>query len=341
MENVVAALGAIQAQDYAGALWAVGLRTGSGTEAAVEQALSDRKIIRTWPMRGTLHFVAAADVRWMLALQRERIIAKAAARHRQLELDETTFARAAELLMAALHGEKKMTRSELYEVLVRAGISTAGQRGYHILWRLGLEALICFGTPQSKQQTFVLLDEWVPDTRILEREEALEELAHRYFTSRGPATVQDFIWWSGLRAADARAGLEMSASHLEKIDVDGNNYWMPRESPPRGSGRKASQLYLLPGFDEYLLGYKDRTAALVPRNSALVVPARNGVMKPVIVLDGVVAGTWKRAVRTNDVLVTASPFNSFSRAEARAFEAAAARYGEFLGMHAEVSRWRH
>ncbi|MDO8736024.1 MAG: winged helix DNA-binding domain-containing protein [Thermoleophilia bacterium] len=334
VEKIVAALGAMQAQDYPGALWAIGLRSRDGTEAAVEKALAERKIIRTWPMRGTLHFVAMADVRWMLTLQRERIIARAATRHRQLKLDEAIFARATGLISDALHGGRQMTREELYEVLEGEKISTAGQRGYHILWRLGLDAVICFGPRQGKQQTFVMLDDWVPETLIMEREEALAELAWRYFTSHGPATVQDFIWWSGLKASDARTGLKKNASRLAQEIVDGIAYWMPEGTTSHGGGSPI--LHLLPGFDEFLLGYKDRSAVLAQSRTASIIPSRNGVMKPVIVIDGIVSGTWKRTFRKNDVLVTASPFEPLSRSGVRAFRQAAERYGDYLGRALDV-----
>ena len=199
--EVVKRLGAVQAQDYLGALWALGLRMQRAVEADIEQAIANREIIRTWPMRGTLHFVAAEDVRWMLALLTPRILARAARRHQQLALDEATFARSETLFTNALENGRSLTRNQMMDVLEQAGISTKGQRGYHILGWAAQNGLICFGPRQGKQHTFVLLDEWLPSGKSLSREEALAELAHRYFTGHGPATIQDFIWWSGLPAA--------------------------------------------------------------------------------------------------------------------------------------------
>lgn len=205
---LVKQLGAVQAQDYLGALWAVGLRMQQAIEADIEQAIANREIIRTWPMRGTLHFVAPDDVRWMLALLTPRIIARAARRHKQLELDEVTFARSETLFAKALQGGKQLTRSELMDVLEQDGISTNTQRGYHILWRAGQNGLICFGPRRGKQDTFVWLDDWLPQGKSLSREESLAELAYRYFTGHGPGRRPGFYVVVGLtgRRRQSRPG---------------------------------------------------------------------------------------------------------------------------------------
>ncbi len=326
--DVVGWLGAVQAQDYLGALWAIGLRMRRATEAGIEQAIADRTIIRTWPMRGTLHFVTPEDVHWMLELLTPRIIAQAAGRHRQLELDEAMFARSKNLFTEALQGDKQLTRDEMYQLLERANISTAGQRGYHLLWRAAQEGLICFGAPSGKQQTFTLLDEWAPRTKRLERDEALAELTRRYFTSHGPATLPDFVGWSGLTVTDARAGLEMVKSHLGQELVNGQTYWLAPDGPAIKDNSPAT--YLLPGFDEYMLGYKDRTAALDPIHTQKITPGNNGVFSPTIVISGRVAGTWKRKVKKNAVVMTLSPFTALTEAESQAIAVAAWQYGAFL-----------
>ena len=229
--DVVTWLGAVQAQDYGGALWAIGLRMTGATERSIEQAIAERAIVRTWPMRGTLHFVAAQDVRWLLALLTPRVIAHSAGRYRQLELDEATFARSKEVFAKALQGGKQLTRDEMLQGLEQAGISTAGQRGYHLLGRSAQDGLICFGTRRGKQQTFTLLDEWVPLTRSLTRDEALAELTRRYFTSHGPATVQDLMRWAGLTAAEAKTGLAAAGKTLIQETIADRVYWMPCEAP--------------------------------------------------------------------------------------------------------------
>src|ERR1700722_4804854 len=171
--DVVAALGAMQAQDFLGALWAIGLRLPHATEAEVKQAIADRTIIRTWPMRGTLHFVAAADVRWMLELLAPRVIASSARRHELFGLDDALIARIKKLIIGALQGSRQLTRDEMYRLLERADVSVTGQRGFHILWRLAHDGVICFGAHRGKQATFALLDEWLPKTQDLGRDQAL------------------------------------------------------------------------------------------------------------------------------------------------------------------------
>jgi len=212
--DVVAWLGAVQAQDYLGALWAVGVRlapAAQATEALIEAALADRSIVRSWPMRGTLHFVAAEDLRWLLALLGPRLVARAARRHAELDLDAATFTRSRALLEKALEGGRCLTRAELYRVLSHGKVSPAGQRGIHILQRLALDGVLCFGARQGKQQTFALVDEWLApglastDSKARSRDESLFELARRYFTGHGPATLADFTWWTGLPAAEAKA----------------------------------------------------------------------------------------------------------------------------------------
>jgi hypothetical protein len=333
--DVVAWLGAMQAQDYPGALWSLGLRMRNATESMIEQAMADKTIVRTWPMRGTLHFVAPADARWMLALLTPRIIAGSARRRQQLELDEATIARSKELFAAGLEGGMQLTRKEMYQLLAQAGISTAGQRGYHMLARAAQDGLICFGAPNGKEQTFALLDEWAPQAKTLTGDEALAELARRYFTSRGPATLQDFMWWSGLAAADAKRGLQAARPALIQETVDGRVYWLSPDTP--GVENASPTVYLLPGFDEYLLGYRDRSAALDPAFAQRVCPGGNGVFFPTIVVDGQVVGTWKRTLKKDKIVMTPSPFYGLSGTEHDGFAEAAEHYGAFIGLPVTVS----
>src|SRR5438132_5983799 len=219
--EVVAYLGALQAQDFAGGKWAIGLRLPNASEADIEGAVADRTIVRTWPMRGTLHFVPAADVRWMLALMASRVVAGSAGRYRSLGLDERTLERGGEALAIALAGRRSLTRPELYRVLDEAGIRSADGRGLHIIAHHAQTGLVCFASHAGKQPTFVLLDERVPPATMLDRDEALAELAKRYFTSHGPASLQDFAWWSGLPLRDVRAGAELAALHIDRMRING------------------------------------------------------------------------------------------------------------------------
>jgi hypothetical protein len=332
--QAVAWFGAMQAQDYSSAKWAVGLRCYGATDATIEQAIVDKTIVRAWLMRGTLQVVAASDVHWMLALLAPRIIANSARRHQQLELDDATFAHSYEMLTRVLQGGKRLTRSEVMLVLEQAGISTSGQRGYHIVRQAGLEGLICFGPIQDKQQTFVLLDEWVPHGRKMERDEALGELAGRYFGSHGPATLQDFVWWSGLPVVDARAGLDTAKTRLHQETIDGQTYWMiPNNAIPKAPSPTA---YLLPAYDEYYLGYKARDAVLDPTYDKQEVSS-GGVFRPMIVIDGQVVGIWKPTLKEDSVIITPSPFTSLTQAENQALLAAANQYGAFLGLSAVLA----
>jgi hypothetical protein len=320
-------MGAVQAQDYLGALWAVGLRVANATEGTIEQALADRTIIRTWPMRGTLHFVAAADIRWMLELLTPRIVASSIWRLKQLDLDAAVIGRSKELFIDALQGGKQLTRDALYDLLEAGGVAAGDGRGLHILGHLAQTGVICFGAREGKQHTFALLDEWAPEARSLERDAALAELARRYMTSHGPATLQDLAWWSGLAIGDARAGIEMAKPHLEQEVLDGKIYWLPA-SPPTSTDAP-SRAYLLPPYDEYTVAYKDRDAILDPTYAK---QAGNGIFSPVIVIDGRVVGTWKRSFKQKTAILTAHPFTELGKTERRALELATQRYSEFLGM---------
>ncbi|MBC8074533.1 MAG: AlkZ family DNA glycosylase [Chloroflexales bacterium] len=325
-------LGAVQAQDYLGALWAVAVRTVGATEQTVEQALAERRIVRTWPMRGTIHFVAPADVRWMLELLAPRVVQRSQGRLRQLGLDATTLAASATVIAKALEGGKQLTRPALYGVLESAGIAAGEQRGLHILGQLAHERLICFGARNGKQPTFTLLDEWVPSAPSLPRDEALATLALRYFTSHGPATVQDFVWWAGLPVADAKAGLGAASAQLASTTLDGQTYYFAEQHAAADGGEPCA--VLLPPFDELLVAYRDRSASLDPAYNNLIVPGGNGIFNPIVVIGGRVVGTWKRVLKSDRVVLTFSPFVPWSDPQALALPAAAERYSRFLGLPA-------
>jgi hypothetical protein len=332
--EVVAWLGAVQAQDYPGGLWAVGLRTRNATHQDVERALADRAILRTWPMRGTLHFVAASDAQWMLDLLAARVIGVAGPRERQLELDERVFSRSRKLVVKALEGGRQLTRTALYAMLDGARISTAGGRGLHIVFRLALEGLICFAARDGKQQTFALLAEWAPAAKKLPRDESLAELARRYFTSHGPATWRDFAWWSGLRTADAREAIHLAATLLVRETIDGQEVWRGR-SMPRAKPQALSAAYLLPPFDEYTVAYKDRTAALDPKHAKYA--QFGGMLSATIVVNGQVSGTWKRSSVGGGVTIMPTFFGRALAEHARTALAASERYGRFLELPVKVA----
>jgi Winged helix DNA-binding domain len=330
-------LGAVQAQDFAAAKWVLGLRLSGVTDDDIEQAFTGGAILRTHVMRPTWHFVSSADIRWLLALTAPRVHAANAYYNRKLELDEAVFKRTLAVLEKALQGGKQLTRDELASALQQAGIVTEGeQRVTYIIMRAELDGVICSGARRGKQFTYALLAERAPHARTLARDEALAELTMRYFTSHGPATMQDFVWWSGLTVADVRAGLAMVASHLLQETIGGQTYWFPPSTPPAQNPSQTA--YLLPNFDEYTVGYTDRSAIFDALHTNKLDP-RGGLLTHTMVLDGQVVGTWKRTFKKNTVVIEANPLVPLSNAETRAFAASANRYGEFLRMPVD-SPWQ-
>jgi hypothetical protein len=325
-------MGALQGQDYYNALWALGIRTGQ-TEAEILQSLEDRTVIRTWPQRGTLHFVAAQNARWQVELSAARLLKGAVTRHKNLGLDEATFMLSEQILRRALARHTYLTRPQILEALEEAGIASASGRGYHMLWRLAQTGVTYVGPMHAKQQTFGLLDELVPKPQSLPREESIIALAKRYFMSHGPATLQDFMWWTGLTATDAKFGLTANEHNLESLVVDTKIYWMPKNITATADQNVA---LLLPGFDEYLLGYKDRSAALPIHHASKVVPGNNGVFFPPIVLRGQVVGTWKRVIKKDHVLLNLSPFEHLSSSDIALLQKPASAYGKFLGLSSKI-----
>jgi hypothetical protein len=334
--DVVQWLGAVQAQDYAAAKWAVGLRLHSATDDDIEQACIDGTILRTHVMRPTWHFVSPADIRWMLALTAPRVNAVNAYYYRQQELDDAVFRCSNAALIKALQGGKQLTRAELVSALQQVGIASDNVLRFTlIVMRAELDGIICSGARRGKQFTYALLDERVPHAEPVDRDEALAEFARRYFTSHGPATLQDFVWWSGLSVADAKTGLEMVRSQLVHEDVDEQTYWFGMSAPPAKD--LAQMAYLLPSFDEYTVGYKDRSAVFDTLHMSKLNAWGNILGSYTMVLDGQIVGTWKRAIKKDTVIITPSPFTPLNEAETHAFAVAADRYGAFLERSVDIA----
>jgi hypothetical protein len=281
-------------------------------------------------MRGTLHFVPAADARWMLELLTPRVLKGAAGRHRQLELDDDAFARSRTIVGRALERHGVMTRAALYAELEQGGVSPAGQRGIHVLQRLSMERMLVFGPHDERQPTFALFDEWIRDSVSLDRDDALRTLAARYFTGHGPATLRDFVWWTGLTVKDAKLGLELARSSLERVAVNDTEYYMGADMP--APDEPAPPTHLLPGFDELMLGYSDRSPSLAPQHANRICPGANGMFVSTLVLDGRVVGTWRRSTRAQSVTIEATPFGRLSATRKKEFVEPADRYGRFLGL---------
>ncbi len=327
-EAVVSWVGAVQAQDWYGSLWAVASRLRQPHAAAVEAAVTQRRIVRTWPMRGTLHFVAPEDVRWMLALLATRAIpAHRRLMERHFGLDAAALARSRKILEKALRDGTPMARSEVYAALDAAGIDSGDMRGLHITGWLAQQGVLCGGPRIGKQPSFVLLDAWVPPAPPKSREQALHALALRYFRAHGPATVQDLAWWSGLTVKDAQRAAELAAGELVAEDIEGRSYLHGGED---ADAQAPATLLLTAPFDEYLVGYKDRSAAVDPAFARRVI-GLNGLFNASVLADGKVIGTWKRRLAKDGVAIEATAFRRLRRNESAGLRRAAKRYAGFLG----------
>ena len=300
--DVVRWLGAVQAQDYGAAKWALALRMRNATHAQVEDAFNEGRIIRIHLLRPTWHFVVPEDIRWLLGLTAPQVNRRSGSGYRMFELDTAIFKRSNKVLTNSLRGGKHLTRAALKAVLNKSGVAADdGVRLAHIMLRAELDGVVCSGPRIGKQFTYALLEERVPPAKPLSRDEALAKLTRSYFTSHGPATLRDFIWWSGLSTADAKRGIEIADLVAEKT------YWRTRSTP--ASNRIENPCHLLPAFDEYFVAYKDR----------------EGGLGPTIIIDGRVVGTWKRDSAT----ITLNVSRTLNRSQQRAIAEATERYKNF------------
>lgn len=317
--DVVRYLGAVQAQDYSGAKWALAQRVRDGTDAAIERVVAEGAIIRTHVLRPTWHFVLPADVRWMLALTGPRIAASLAHNSRRLELDAPTFRRATDAMARALEGGRHLTRSEIAKVLTRARVDCSdGIRVGFLLMHAELDAVICSGARRGKQITYALLDERVPAAPTIDRDEALARLARIYFSTRAPATVYDFAWWSGLTVSDARRGLEAAGTLAEQ-----------------GRTKPTRSVHLLPNYDELFIGYRDRRAALARLTGSNRLQGSAAVFGNVIEIDGQLVGGWRRIAKGRSFAIETTYFAPVTAAERKAVNREVARYEAFLGGNSE------
>jgi hypothetical protein len=327
---LVARLRAVQAQDYAGARWAIGQRVRGATDASIAQACDAGTLIRTHLLRPTWHLVAAEDLRWMLALSGPRVQQLNAGRYRGLGLDAATLRVGHDAVARALADGAVATAAELGAAVERAGISLAEpQRLAHLLMHAELAGLVCSGPRRGAQHGYVLLDARVPAAAPRDRDDALRELALRYFPTRGPATAHDFAWWSGLTVGDARRAAELAAPDVVREEIDGRPHWGPAE-PPAVDVREP-RAHLLPNYDEYFIGFRDRGAILqAVARDALPVDRGEVLSAHLVVLDGQVVGGWRRVQTARASTVRVTPAVALRDADRAAVEAAAARYGAFL-----------
>ena len=334
-EEVVGWMGAIQAQEYAMAKWGIAQRMTPVSDAVLEQAITDGTILRTHVLRPTWHFVLPADIRWMLKLTAPRIHALNAVMHRKMELDDRLFRRSNAILIKSLKSGKQLTRVEIRKALQTAGVEASdGIRFAYLLMHAELNGIICSGARRGKQFTYALLEERAPKTQELERDHALSELIRRYFSSRGPATLQDFAWWSGLAMKDAKRGIEICKSDFVCEMIDGHMYWFPNSRafqkirPPIA--------HLLPIYDEYPASYKNRSAAMDVRKFNKTETNDFVPFTHPLVMNGRIVGHWKRVLKNKFVTIHLYPFGELKKTELNAITAAARRYGAFLELQAIV-----
>ena len=333
--EVVRALGAVQAQDYAGAKWALSQRAGDASESEIERELIEGAILRTHVLRPTWHFVAPEDIRWMLALTGPRIAASMASYNRRLELTPAIFRKTHAVITKALAGGKQLTRTALKELLARARVGeVSGQRLAHMMMQAELDAVVCSGAMQGKQFTYGLLDERVPAAAARERDDALGELARRYFSTRGPATTRDFSWWSGLTIADCKRAVEIAGGALEQARIAAQTYWfVPRSAtPPAGPSA-----HLLPNYDEYFIGFRDRSAIARRVRDLNLVSGGDALIANIVFVDGMIVGGWKRTFARKRAIVTLKLLSRLTRTERQRVAAALDRFSAFLGQEVELN----
>lgn len=327
---------AMQAQDLPAALWAVGVRVPGAGISEVRAAIDSGTVVRSWPMRGTLHLVAPEDLHWMLDLTAERITRSIAARHHQLDIAWADVEKARDLALDRILADGPVSRPELFRVFDAGGQPTQGQRGVHLLGSLCRHGWLVLGPLAGNQQLIAAYEQWIPSSRALDREEAVAEFLLRYLRSHGPATLRDFAWWTQLALTEVRAALREVSGQLEELECEGTTYWMSPETAAllEAGPPGARSVHLLPGFDEFVLGYTDRTPVLAPEHFDLIVPGGNGIFKKTVVAAGKVAGTWsvhgtgRRAVVVPEMFDADAPLGPAAQ---KTLAKAAQEYLGFLG----------
>jgi Winged helix DNA-binding domain len=333
-QDVLSCLGAVQSQDYAGARWALGLRTRGLTGAGVDGLFDAGAILRTHVMRPTWHFVLPEDVRWLLELTAPRVKASIGFRDRELGIDAEIIRRGEALMTAALRDGTYLTRNELGAVLERSRLPASGPHMGHLTIHAELDGLIVSGPRKGRQLTYALLDERAPPGRRLDRDEALAELTRRYFASHGPAQLPDFTWWSGLTMTDARRGLALVGPDLVREEIDGTSYWSAGEGPPPAA--EGPLAHLLPNFDEFTVAYRDRRAMIHPGLDISGL-ANGWVLSNVVAVDGLVRGGWKRRSDGREIVVELGPLAGLDAADEGAVEGAVAELERFLGVPVAIA----
>lgn len=328
-EEIVSWLVAVQAQEYAMSKWAIGLRLENTNEMQIEQAINEGKILRTHVLRPTWHYVSPADIRWLLALTAPRVHAFNAYQYRKNSLDSAVFNKCNDIIVRNLEGGKSLTRTVLNAAFQEAGIVTDTVGLSCIMMQAELDGIICSGPRQGKQFTYALIDERVPPTPILTQEEALSQLALRYFTSRGPATTQDFVWWSGLTMKEARIGIGNLPPYFIQIKIDGLEYIYAPGNPKQVDHPRHS--FLMPDYDEYGIAYKNRDAILLPKYKATAGERPVFPFNRMVIINGTIVGAWQRSIKNKEINIEIAPFYSFNEQENALMEKSITRFRNFYG----------
>jgi len=333
-KDIVGWMGAMQAQDYAMAKWAIGVRLPKSTNISVETAIDKGEIIRTHLLRPTWHFVLAKDIYWMIDLTGPRIKAALRSRQKALEITPSIISKSNRIIEKVLMGNKHLTREELVSELKKAKIATDNYRSSHLIVEAELEKIICNGATKDKKQTYALLHERVPATKAMHKDEALAKLAKKYFISHSPATLEDFVWWAGLTFTDAKNALEMIKPGFISETFGAKTYWFTNSFSIPETGK--TSVYLLPAFDEFLISYKDRSASLSIKKNRTAVSI-NGIFYPTIIVNGQVTGLWSRIINKDKVIVEAKFFQQQNKNMKGLIENEAKRFGDFLDKKTEVT----
>lgn len=334
-KQLVGWMGAMQAQDYNQAKWAIGVRMPHLKEEHIEDAFNRGEILRTHIMRPTWHFVSADDIYWMLELTAPQIKAVLNSRHRELGITEFLVNKCYLVIEDAINSNEHqaLTREELLQELDHAGIPTDLQRASHFMLRAEIDGIVCSGPIKAKKQTYALLNKRVPVRKTLTREEALAKLAQSYFRSHGPATAADFTWWSGLSATEVRKGLEMIKNDLVSVKIASDTYWYDESSFK--TEKLSDSVYLLPAFDEFLISYKNRSASITVEDHKKAISS-NGIFRPVVLVDGQISGLWKKVIKKESISIETEYFRPHNKTEEQGIAKAAALFSDFAGKKTEI-----
>lgn len=324
--EVVNYMCAMQSQSLDMAKWAIGSRLQNSSSKTITDALNTGKIIRTHILRPTWHFISAEDIYWMNDLSYPRLKPVYQYYAKMLKANVSTIYSYINHVEKVLEGCKHLTKQEIRVNIKEAGIDLDDNNLSVLLSFAELEGIIVNGKLDGNKQTFTLLKEWVPYRENISKEEALKRLAYKYFSSHGPATLQDFVWWSGLTVTDCRNAMEMIKSDFISEMVNGREFWM--KSSIISPILEIDTALLLAPFDEFLVSYKDRSEIFDSGHLREIV-AVNGIFSPTIMFKGKVIGTWRKKMKKKRPEIVLTFFNKENKKVVNLFEKERKRLEDF------------